>query len=287
MTSRGVNRLLLLVTVFLFSTGGAAIKLAHLSVWQIAAGRAAIAAVFLSLALPTARRGWSLRTFVCGLAYAATIILFVLSNRLTTSANAILLQATYSVYLLGLSPLILHERPRPSDFAVVAGVCIGALTISMGSEHAATAPDPARGNIVALCAGFTWALTLTALRWTARRDPQSDAGASVPIAGNLIACAVCLAPALTGPAPALKSLLVVAYLGIFQIGVAYVCLTKSFRHVPALDATMILLIEPVLNPFWTWLIHNEKPSALALTGGVVILISVLSGSVWKARALRP
>src|ERR1700679_866641 len=83
------NRLYLLSAALLFSTGGAAIKACSLSSWQVAGFRSGIAAAVLNAALPGARRGWTWRTLVTGMAYAATMILFVLANKSTTSANAI------------------------------------------------------------------------------------------------------------------------------------------------------------------------------------------------------
>ena len=283
----GTNRLLLLLAAILFSTGGAAIKLAALSGWQIAGYRAVVASAFLWIVLPVARRNWTWRTLAAGAVYAAMVILFVLSNKLTTSANAILLQSTYPFYLLLLGPLVLKEKLHAADVAVVCGIVPGALILFSGSEHVvATAPDPVRGNIVALASGLTWALTIAALRWMGRRDPRAESAASVVIAGNAIAFVACLPLALRGPAVHAVAGAVVLYLGIFQVGLGYVCLTRSIRHVPAVDAAILLLVEPVLNPVWAWLIHGERPSGRALTGGAIIMASAVAGSLsqaWRAR----
>lgn len=280
----GTNRTLLLLTAVLFSTGGAAIKLAALTGWQIASYRAGIAAVFLWVVLPRARRHWTWRTLVAGAVYAATMVLFVLSNKLTTAANAILLQSTYPLYLLLLGPLFLREELRAADLAVMGGVALGAGLLFSGSEHVvATAPDPVRGNIVALAAGFGWALTIASLRWMGKRDPRAESAASVVIAGNAIAFAACLPLALEGVAIHLQAVAVVGYLGLFQVGLGYVFLTRSIRHVPAVDAATLLLVEPVLSPVWAWMIHGEKPSGTALSGGAVIMAAALAGTWWQAR----
>jgi len=120
------NRILLLLAALLFSTGGAAIKLAALTGWQVASYRSGVAAVFLWVILPAARRNWTWRTLVAGAVYAIMVVLFVLSNKLTTAANAILLQSTYPLYLLLLGPLFLREKLRAGDLAVHAGVVVGA-----------------------------------------------------------------------------------------------------------------------------------------------------------------
>lgn len=258
--------------------------MAALTGWQIASYRAGIAALFIWIVLPDARRNWSWATFAGGVVYAGVVVSFVLSNKLTTSANAILLQSTSPLYLLLLGPLFLREKLRFVDVAVVAGVIAGAAVLFSGTENVvATAPDPVRGNLVALFSGVAWALTIAVLRWMGKRNPQAESAASVTILGNMIAFAACLPLATQGAAPDPKSIVVLLYLGIFQVGLAYICLTRSIRHVPAIDAATLLLIEPVLNPVWAWMIHNEKPSARALSGGAMILIASFAGSWWQAK----
>jgi len=278
------NRVLLLCAALLFSTGGAAIKLAALSGWQIASYRAILATLFMWMVLPAARRNWTWRTFAAGAVYAIMVVLYVLSNKLTTAANAILLQSTYPLYLLLLGPLFLKEKLRLADVAIVGGVILGAAILFSGSERiVATAPDPVRGNIVALASGLAWALTIAALRWLGKRDPRAESAASVAIAGNAIAFVACLPLAIGGPAVHPQAIAVIVWLGVFQVGLGYVCLTRSIRHVPAVEAATLLLIEPVLNPIWAWLIHGEQPSGRALTGGLIIMVAAFTGSWWQAR----
>src|SRR5690348_13392589 len=145
------NRLMLAAAALLFSTGGAAIKAATLTAWQVASFRCGVAAVFLLLALPEARRGWSWRILPPAVAYAATLVLFVLANRLTTSANSIFLQSTAPLYLLLLGPWLLKEPVRRADWISSAAVAAGLVFIFMGAAMPAiTAPDPRRGNLVGL-----------------------------------------------------------------------------------------------------------------------------------------
>ena len=277
----------------LFSTGGAAIKACSLSSWQVAGFRSGIAAVVLYIFLPGARpsgkTGWTLRTWLIGAAYAATLILFVLANKLTTSANAIFLQSTAPLYLLLLGPLVLREPIRKIDLAVVSTVAAGAILLLLGSQvTASTSPNPGRGNSMALAAGVTWALTITGLRWMGKRPDHANSGAATVIAGNLIAFALCLPMAIPvefarGQPELARDLAVLLYLGIFQISLAYVLLTRSLREVPGLEAATLLLIEPVFNPIWTWMIHGERPGAQALLGGVLIITAAFAGTVWRIK----
>lgn len=107
-----MSRLWLIAAAVLFSTGGAAIKAAHLTSWQIASFRSGVAALALLALLPGSRRGWSGRVIVVGAAYASMMILFVLATRTTTAANAIFLQSTAPLYLILLG---LRRIPRRGE----------------------------------------------------------------------------------------------------------------------------------------------------------------------------
>jgi len=259
----------------LFSTGGAAIKAAAFTSWQVACFRSAVAAVFLLAALPEARRGWRWKMTPVVASYAATLVLFVLSTRLTTAANAIFLQDTAPLYVLLISPWLLHERVRRADLVYMLAMGAGMSLFFIGAEHAAaTAPNPGLGNRIALASGITWALTLTGLRWLGRDSSDNSAMATVA-AGNVIGALAALPMAVPLSSITTASLGVILYLGIIQIGVAYVLVTRAIRHVPAFEATTILLLEPALNPIWTWLVHGEKPAQWSLAGGAVILLATL------------
>jgi len=269
-----------MATAVLFSTGGAAIKAAVFTPWQVASFRSAVAAAALLLVAPESRRRWSWRIAPVAAAYASTLILFVLSTRMTTAANAIFLQNTAPFYLLLLGPWLLHEPVRRSDFGYLAALALGMSLFALGGERAlATAPNPHTGNILALASGLAWAFTLAGLRWVAR-DGQGAAGVAAVTAGNLAACLVALPMALPVTTVSARGVAVILYLGIFQIGLAYWCLTRAVRHVTAFEATTILLLEPVLNPLWTWLVHGEKPGAWPLAGGAIILSATLRHT-WK------
>ncbi len=274
----------MVLAALLFSTGGAAIKGCSLTSWQVAGFRSGIAALVFLVAMPEARRNWDRRSVLVGVAYATTLISFVTANKLTTSANAIFLQDTAPLYMLLIGPLLLRERLRSVDIAVIAAVmCGAALLLWGGSPAAATAPNPALGNEIAVSSGIAWALTIAGLRWVGR-DSRDTAAASRPvIIGNLIAFAVCLPFALPVAHASAADMAVLGYLGVFQVGLAYVFLSRSLRFVPAVEASTLLLIEPVFNPVWTWLVHGEQPGRFAVLGGAIIILSAFAGSLWEAR----
>jgi drug/metabolite transporter (DMT)-like permease len=276
------SRLQIVAAALLFSTGGAAVKAATLTGWQVASFRSGLAALVLLAVLPEARRGWNWRMLPVAIAYAATLILFVLANRLTTAANAIFLQATAPLYVLLLGPWLLHERVRRSDVFYIAAVAIGLALFFAGRDPAvASAPDPPRGNLLALASGVTYALMLAGLRWQGKHG-EPDAGLKTAAAGNLLACLIAFPAALPVSSFSVADAGVILYLGFFQVGLAYWFLTRAIRHVPAFEATTMLQLEPAMSPFWTWLIHHELPNLWAMAGGVLIISATLVNT-WRNR----
>lgn len=276
-------RLMVVTAALLFATGGAAIKGISLTGWQVASLRSLVAAIVLGLLLPRARQALSIKVIPAGCAYAATLVLFVLANKLTTSANAIFLQSTAPAFMLFLAPVILHERIGRTE-VLYALVLLAGMLLLFRAENpgSATAPDARSGNLLALASGFTYALTLVALRRGALREGRSM---GVVLMGNIIAFLACapMAFPLAGWRPADLPLLL--YLGSCQIGLAYFLLTRGMARVPAFESATLLLVEPVTNPVVTWISLGEAPSGWAIAGGLVILLATL-GKTWvdKPRA---
>ena len=255
--SRATNWLLLMAAAFLFSTGGAAIKAISMTPWQIASFRSGIAALALAVFVPDGRRNWRWALLPVAAAYAATLVSFTLATKLTTSANAIFLQSTAPLYLLLIGPLLLKEPLGRSDllFLAAAGML---LCFGSAQPAVATAPDPRTGNLMGAVSGLTWALTVSGLRWLGRREGAGNAATATVVLGNLLAFLVTLPKALPPPHAGLLSFGVLLYLGVFQIGLAYLFVTRAIRHVPAFEATTVLLLEPALNPVWVWLAESPR-----------------------------
>lgn len=266
----------------LFSTGGAAIKWAHFSGWQIASLRAGIAGLTLLAIAPAARRGWGWRPLLVGVAYAAACICFVLANRLTTSANAIFIQSTGPLYVLLLGPLLLQERVARRDLLSMLPIAAGLACFVLGDQRPlATAPEPALGNLVAVVSGAAVAFLFVGLRWLARRGGIGPTPITAAAMGNVVACLVALPFALPLGRHAAGDWGVLAYLGVVQIGLAYWFVSSAMTRLTALEASMLLLIEPVLNPVWSWLVHGEVPGRAALAGASLVLAGTV-GRAWRA-----
>jgi len=270
-------RLKVLAAAALFSTGGAVIKAVSFSGWQVASFRSGVAMVALFLLMPEARRRPSLKVLAVGFSYATTMILFVQSNKLTTAASMVFLQSTAPLYVLLLSPWMLQEKIRPRDlvYMAVLGVGLGLLFVGV-DPVSATAPNPLLGNILALLAGVFWATTIWGLR--AGGGEGGGGGSWGPAAafwGSVFAFTMCLPLALPVTSSRPVDWLLVIFLGVFQIALAYILLLRGLENVRAFEASLLLLLEPVLNPVWAWLVHGERPGAWSLTGGAIILLSTV------------
>lgn len=236
--------------------------------------RCAVATLALVVLVPAARQHWSWRLVPVSLAYAATLITFVLATKLTTSANAIFLQATAPVYLLALSPLMLGERIGRRDIALAAVIAVGmSLFFVAGDSAGATAPNPWLGNLLGAASGFCWALNVAGLR------RHREAGITVVVMGNLVGAVLALGPAWPIAPLAAADVAALLYLGIFQLGLGYFCMTRGLRHVPAFEASALMLLEPALNPVWTFVLHGERPANLAMLGGGIIMAATLAQAV--------
>lgn len=259
-------RLAVLGAAVLWSSGGAAIKSCSLPALAVAGGRSAVAAAFILLALPSSRVRPDRRILAVATAYAATVVLFVLATKATTAANAIFIQDTAPLWVLLLGPRLLGERPTRQELYAVP-VFLGGLTLFFLDR---LGPGQLEGNFLALASGVAFALSILGLRGVKER-------AAVLLWGNVLAAVVALPFAVPGPMPTAQDAAILLFLGIFQLGAAYALFSRGLEGTPAVEASLLVLLEPVLNPVWTFVATGERPGPFALAGGTL----VLAGTVWQ------
>jgi drug/metabolite transporter (DMT)-like permease len=264
------SRLLLLTAAVLWSTAGAAIKSSGLDALQIAGGRSLVAGLFLFLAVAEARALPDRKALLVAVAYAATVVLFVMATKLTTAANAIFIQDTAPLWVLLLSPALLGERPTRGELLAVP---IFGLGLSLFFLDELTAGQT-KGNLVALASGIAFALGIMGLRILRERGPTAL------VWGNLIAAAVTLPFWSRGPAATATDVGLLLYLGIFQLGISYLCFSRGITGTPAIEASLLVLVEPVLNPIWTFAIAGERMGPWAVAGAAL----VLAATAWRTAA---
>ena len=270
--------LYVLAAALLWSTGGLFIKATNLSAFELSFGRSLLAAA--TVAYFTRLRGFRLNpvTGAAALLYAALLLLFVMATKRTTAANAIFLQYTAPVYVLVLEPLVFKEKYRRRDVLVVAACVAGIALFFVGRLR----PEEMAGNLLALLSGACFAAFVLLFRHP--RSARVNRASSI-IYGNLLLALLC-APAFAAGAGRVTAADVgaVAFLGVFQIGLAYTLFTRGIeRGVRSLDAGLVGFVEPVSNPLWVYLFLGERPSRWALAGGALIIAAVAAHTVAAAK----
>jgi drug/metabolite transporter (DMT)-like permease len=209
-------------------------------------------------------------------AYAFTVVLFVAATKLTTAANAIFIQDTAPLWVLLLSPWLLGERPTRGELLSVPvfGLGLGLFFLDQ------LTPGQVTGNLVALASGVAFGLSILGLRRI------GEGGPAALVLGNLMAAAITLPAWPSGPVPTPLDLGLVAFLGVFQLGLSYLLFTRGLEGTPAVEAALLILLEPVLNPVWTFLFTGERPGPWAVAGGGIILAATAWRTVQPALAGR-
>ena len=277
----------ILLCAMLWSTSGLFIRLLDWHPLVISGGRSALAiVVLLALRCFSRRRSRSvsqpgkatprkiLALFAFGSCYAATMILFVTANKLTASANAILLQYTAPVWAALLGWLILRERPHWEHWCAMVLVGLGMLLVFSGGLAAASL----LGDALALLSGMCFAANSVVLRLNKDNNP-----ADILICSQIL-CLLFTVPFffLHPPSFTVHSVACILFMGILQIGAASALFAYGIKRVSAVQAMLISAVEPVLNPIWVLLAIGEKPTVSVLAGGGLIIAAVIFSSTQSA-----
>ncbi len=244
----------------------------------VASGRGLVAAAFLACMIRPLRFTWSPIQLSAAVAYAACTITFVAATKLTTAANAILLQYTAPIYVAFLGAWLLKERARPIDWLTIA-IALGGMGLFFADELEATS---ALGNGIAIASGVCFAAMTVLLRKQKDGSPVESI-----ILGNLLAGLIGLPWLLASPAPSPLGWVAFAALGVVQLGVSYLLYSYAIRHVSAMEAVLIPVVEPILNPVWALLVLGETPGPWAIAGGAIVLAAVTVRAVVSIRGAAP
>lgn len=264
----------------LWSTGGIFIKLINLHPMQIALFRSVFAALVFAVIFRREALRFNRYTFINGIFYAAILILFVIATKMTTAANAIFLQYTAPIYVLIFEPIINKTEYRPINIITII-VCFIGMTLFFLGELSFT---HLTGNIIALLSGVAFAAFLIGMR-----KNKHEYQFPTIFYGNIIITLFCLPTILNLYELKTDDFLMVAFLGVFQIGIAYAIFSYGLKKVQAIEASLIGMIEPVLNPVWVLIWYGEIPSTGAIIGGIIIITAItirtfiLESTVMKAR----
>ncbi|MBU1040342.1 MAG: DMT family transporter [Proteobacteria bacterium] len=258
--------LLLVATALIWSSGGLAVKLVDVSPMAITGVRGAISA--LTILLMT-RGALNLRPtparLTAAFCYAGLLLGYVVAMKMTTAANAILLAYTAPMYVALLAPRLLGEPTRPRDWLFVLVMLCGMVLFFL--DRVSTMGF--WGNIIAVGTGMFYAAFTLSMRAQKDASPLESV-----VLGNLITAAIGLPFLFWEGLPDASGWLGLAYLGIVQQGLSMGLYAWAIKRLGALEAILIMTLEPILNPVWVALGYGEIPGLWSLIGGAVVLGAV-------------
>lgn len=267
----------IIACAILWSTSGLFIKILQWHPLVIAGLRSLIAALFM-LGIKYAARtrndyGKVKLRYVWGaaLAYSATMILFVTANKLTTSANAILLQYSAPIWAAVLGWALAKEKPRIEHWIALGVVLVGLVIFfkdGIGSGSFL-------GDSLAVLSGIAFGAYSVFMRLQKEGNPADSM-----ILSHFITALVCMPFFfIFFPSFTFASTGSILFMGIFQIGLASVLFSYGICRVTAVQAMLTAIIEPLLNPLWVLVVTGEKPGVSALIGGGIIITAVMASSL--------
>ena len=258
-----------------FSTGGLFIKLIPWSALAINGARNLIGAAVIGAYLLLTRRKivFNLRVLVGALSMIGVTTLFAVSNKLTTAANAIVLQFTAPVFVILFMAVLFRQKPGKTDILTCCAVLLGVILFFVDGIRAGNL----LGNVVAVLSGVCYA---GVFMMNAGRDADPISSCFLgQLAAGLIFTPLCFQETDFSP-PTLAAVLA---LGAIQVGGAYILFSIGIRHTPPVTASLITGMEPIMNPLLVAAFYGEKVSALSVVGSVIVVVSIVAYNIILAR----
>jgi drug/metabolite transporter (DMT)-like permease len=265
------------LTAILWSLGGVLIKSIQWHPIAIAGLRSAFASLAIFAFLRKPKFIWTSTQWGSALAYVATVMLFVSATKMTSAANAILLQYTAPVYVALFSFWFLREKITRRDWITVAVVLCGMSLFFLDKLSS----DHLMGNFLAIASGVAFAWLALFLRKQHGHSVMESL-----LLGNIITAIVALPVMLSVPTDG-RSLATAAFMGVVQLGLPYILYGMAIKNVTALEAILIPVIEPILNPIWVIIVTGEAPSSMAILGGLIVIGAVTTRAALRPKAVKP
>jgi len=260
----------MVITAAMWSLGGIFIKLISWNPFLIAGVRSGISGSIMALYMAATHTRFKLNRYslLAGMGLGCSATLFTIANKLTTAANAIVLQYTAPIFILLISAVFFKEKMRKQDILVVC-ITMGGMVLFFLDQ---LSPGNLLGNVLGILAG----VTLGQMFVMVGRGGDDDA---TRMSGILIAHMITLMIGVPVGLPqteevAAIEILYVIILGVFQLGIPYVLYGIASRDCPPLACSLIGMLEPLLNPVWVAIFIGEVPGPFALAGAVIIIATV-------------
>ena len=265
----------------LWSLGGIWIKLMTWNPLEIAGGRGLLASIVVFVFMK--KQGMKLKvnkySMAIGTAIAVDMTLFVVANKLTTAANAVVIQYTSPIWILIFSALIFHKKFSRVDMIVVA-ITMGGIVLFFLDQLSTRGMI---GNVIALISGISMSFTFILNNEFSSKD--GDAQVSGICIGHFMTFLVAAAvfPFVPFHTTGME-IIYILLLGTVQMGIPYALYSVCQRKLNALTCNLISMIEPLLNPVWVLIFYGERPGTFALFGAVIIITTLSLWCVWQARS---
>ena len=256
---------LLIITGILWSTGGFIIKLIPWPPIAITGLRSGFATIIIYLYSRPKNLKFSKYTWIGGLFYTLMVICFVQANKMTTAGNVILIQYAAPVYVALFSYSFLGEKSTLLDWLSIIVIFFGLACFFIDDISL----SQYEGNLLAVLSGFGFA----GLILTMRKEKSARPIDSV-LLGNLITFLLCIPFYFHGVTTQLKPWLLISFLGLVQLGIAYILFSIAIKYISAIDAIIFPVIEPIFSPVLAYLFIGEHMSSLSIVGGLIILFGV-------------
>ena len=267
--SKGI--LAVFFTAILWSSGGLLIKLISLNAMQLSFFRCSIAAVVFAILFRKKLLVVNGLTFLNALFYAAVLTTFVIATKTTTAANAIFLQSTAPIYVLIFEPIFTKTKLERINVITILVCFIGMIFFFIGE----ISPGHLEGNLVALISGITFASFFIGMKKNGKEFQQSSI-----FYGNILVALICIPFILYLKPLSFNDLWMVTFLGVFQIAIAYALFSYGLKRILAVEASILSMFEPVLNPVWVLIGYGEVPSLPAAIGGGIIIIAIFARTLF-------
>lgn len=260
----------------LWSSGGLFIKVLTLDAFQISFYRSLIAAI--TIIIISLYRKINLKfefeiiSILCSITYAFILVLFVIATKLTTAANAIFLQFTAPIYLLILEPVFLKTKFEKKNLYALIFCFIGMTLFFFGKLDL----SGIKGNLFAIGSGISFALFSLFLKWK-KQIHKSESTIIYIVTGNILVCIFCFPIVMNKLTVDSSQLLILLYMGIFQIGISYIIFNEGIKYISATESMIIAMLEAVLNPIWVFIGVGEIPTLYSIIGSVIIILAI----VWR------
>ena len=264
------------LAALLWSSGGLFIKLVPYTPMQISFFRCSIAAVTFAIIFRKSVLRVNKLSILSSFFYAGTLICYVIAMKTTTAANTIFLQSTAPIYVLIFEPILNKTNWEKANIITIAVCFVGMILFFLDGLE----PGQLEGNLLALLSGIFFAALFLGLKKNDKQYQQNSI-----FVGNVIVAIICIPFLTTLQEIVFTDFWKVIYLGVFQIAIAYAFFSTSLKNVFAVEASIISMVEPVLNPVWVFIGYGEVPAVTAIIGGIIIITAITVRTIQMGRAL--